>query len=161
MASSCKRWLAFIRDLSMNDPYVALGVTREADADVIKAAYHALLKKHHPDKASNDPAGIERFFEIRAAWESLSASRSHYPVDRDGPRPGAASPHSTTHSRKPPSRSAFVQSSPESPSSARSADRISTRAAYSSLDRLRDAAAALLTYGAGGVLALLALVLFG
>jgi curved DNA-binding protein CbpA len=149
----------------MKDPYAALGVTRGADADVIKAAYHSLLKKYHPDKAGKDPAAIEKFFEIRAAWECLSDSHRRDPVDRDAPGPDAANPHSTPHPKKPPTRSAFGPSSAESPGETRSADRASTPAAYSLLDSLRDGAVALViygVYGVGGVVfALLALVLFG
>jgi len=142
----------------MKDPYIILGIAREADADAIKAAYRALLNKYHPDKASNESAGIEKFFEIVAAWESLSDSRSHSPVDRDG----AANPHSTPYAKEPPTRSAFSPSSAESPAGARSADRASMRAAYSPPNGLREEVVSLVIYGVGGVVfGLLALVFFG
>ena len=34
----------------LRDHYAALGVTPEADHEVIKAAFRALAKKYHPDK---------------------------------------------------------------------------------------------------------------
>ena len=149
----------------MKDPYVILGVAREADPDAIKSAYRAMLNKYHPDKAGKDPAAIEKFFEIRAAWECLSDSHRRDPVDRDAPGPDAANPHSTPHPNKPPTRSAFGPSSAESPGGSGSADRASTPAAYSLLDSLRNGAVTLVihgVYGVGGVVfALLALVLFG
>lgn len=44
-----------------------LGVERAASAAAIKAAYRALVKRHHPD-AGGDP---ERILALNAAWEVL------------------------------------------------------------------------------------------
>lgn len=52
------------------DPYKILEVDHRASAAVIKAAYHALVKIHHPDH-SGDP---KRFKEVTAAYEILSDS---------------------------------------------------------------------------------------
>jgi hypothetical protein len=51
------------------DYYAVLGVAKEADPEVIKAAYRALAKKHHPDSPSGS---AERFRQISSAWEVLS-----------------------------------------------------------------------------------------
>ena len=53
----------------MQDYYAVLGVTKDADPEVIKAAYRALAKKHHPDTSGGS---AERFLQIRRAWEVLS-----------------------------------------------------------------------------------------
>ena len=53
----------------MQDYYAVLGITKDADPEVIKAAYRALAKKHHPDTSGGS---AERFLQIRRAWEVLS-----------------------------------------------------------------------------------------
>jgi curved DNA-binding protein CbpA len=67
------------------DPYAILGVARNATDIEIRAAYHALVAKYHPDKHQGNPleglaaekmAGINRAYEIlseparRAAYDS-------------------------------------------------------------------------------------------
>lgn len=47
--------------------YSVLYVTSEAPPEVIRAAYRALVKLHHPDKGGEE----ERFKKIQAAYESL------------------------------------------------------------------------------------------
>ena len=57
---------------TVEDPYKVLGVTREASADDIRAAYRKLAKQHHPDLNPGDKASEERFKAISAAYELLS-----------------------------------------------------------------------------------------
>jgi curved DNA-binding protein CbpA len=65
------------------DPYTVLGIGRNAtDAD-IRAAYHALVAKYHPDKHQGNPLeglAAEKMAEINRAYELLSdnAKRSAY-----------------------------------------------------------------------------------
>jgi|HubBroStandDraft_4_1064222.scaffolds.fasta_scaffold552921_1 hypothetical protein len=55
------------------DYFDVLGVAKNSDPELIKAAYRALAKKHHPDC----PGGsAERFREITRAWEALSKSQA-------------------------------------------------------------------------------------
>lgn len=54
--------------MSNPDPYKILEVDNRASATVIKAAYHALAKLHHPDQ-NGDP---KKFKEVTAAYEILS-----------------------------------------------------------------------------------------
>ena len=55
--------------MGKQDHYAVLGVAENADPEVVKAAYRALAKKHHPDC----PGGsAERFLEIAGAWKALS-----------------------------------------------------------------------------------------
>ena len=49
------------------DPYAVLGVAPTATAAEIKAAYRALVKRHHPDAGGDD----ERILALNAAWEEL------------------------------------------------------------------------------------------
>lgn len=51
------------------DPYVVLGVPPGADAETIRAAYLALVKRHHPDRhfAEGTPAEFIRVADLRMA----------------------------------------------------------------------------------------------
>jgi molecular chaperone DnaJ len=52
---------------SASDPYAVLGVKPGASAAEIKAAYRALVKRHHPDAGGDD----KRILSLNAAWEEL------------------------------------------------------------------------------------------
>lgn len=52
----------------MRNPYEVLGVRRDADPDVIAAAYRALMRKHHPDARGDEG----RAKEINEAYCILS-----------------------------------------------------------------------------------------
>lgn len=60
--------------------YDVLGVAPDSPEVVIKAAYRALAKEFHPDRADPDAADTNRFIEIQEAYAVLSksASRSEY-----------------------------------------------------------------------------------
>ena len=69
------------------DPYSVLGVGRDASDEEIKKAYHALVKKYHPDRyAGSDLADVagEKMKEINAAYEEIQNIRSG-----KSPDPGA------------------------------------------------------------------------
>ncbi|KAJ5787978.1 Heat shock protein DnaJ N-terminal [Penicillium paradoxum] len=53
------------------DAYAILGVERDARITEINAAYKRLALKHHPDKAGNADATIERFQQVQDAVEIL------------------------------------------------------------------------------------------
>lgn len=55
----------------MRDPYVILGVRRNAGPDEIKAAWRSLAKAVHPDHNQDDPTAAERFAEAGKAYELL------------------------------------------------------------------------------------------
>ena len=58
----------------MDDPYKVLGLKRNATDEEIKAAYHALVKKYHPDKYQNNPLSDlaeEKLREVNEAYELL------------------------------------------------------------------------------------------
>ena len=60
----------------MADLYEVLQVHRRADAEVIRAAYRVLARKHHPDFGGDQA----RMVELNEAWRVLgnSASRAAY-----------------------------------------------------------------------------------
>lgn len=65
------------------DPYSVLGVARTANDAEIRAAYHALVAKYHPDRYQGNPLedlATEKLAEINRAYEILSdpARRADY-----------------------------------------------------------------------------------
>ena len=144
----------------MRDPYVILGVSREDDADLIKAAYLALLKRYHPDKAGNDPEGIEKFLQIRAAWESISNPSHNKRVWDVLHEPNATGRKSASRPQRPSTRPTFV--SPKDQRATSYTESGSSRnVPYSILNYLRYAAETLLICVFASIVGLLALVLLG
>ena len=56
----------------ISDPYLILGLERDADASAIKSAFRALARNSHPDLHPDDGDAEERFKEIQAAYAVLS-----------------------------------------------------------------------------------------
>lgn len=61
----------------MRDPYVVLGVDRNASQDEIKKAYRALAKKYHPDANPNNPEAAEKMKEINAAYDQIQNPQNY------------------------------------------------------------------------------------
>jgi len=66
------------------DLYEVLGVSRNADADAIKAAYRKLARKLHPDVNPDDAAAEERFKEVSEAYAVLSDAKRRRDYDEFG-----------------------------------------------------------------------------
>src|SRR3982751_1201800 len=64
------------------DPYKVLQVDREAEDEVIQAAYRRLARKYHPDLAGT-PEAAARMASINAAWERIGDPASRAAHDRD------------------------------------------------------------------------------
>lgn len=56
------------------DLYKTLGISKDADASVIKKAYRKLAMKYHPDKNPDDKEAEDKFKDIAEAYEILSDS---------------------------------------------------------------------------------------
>lgn len=65
------------------DYYDALGVSRDADQETIKKAYHALAMKWHPDR-NKSPEAEERFKEIAKAYAILKDPKKRARFDTHG-----------------------------------------------------------------------------
>jgi len=78
--------------MAKRDYYEVLGVTRQATADEIKAAYRKAAVKHHPDKNPGDKKAEELFKEAAEAYSVLSDPEKRGRYDRLGHEgvPGAA-----------------------------------------------------------------------
>jgi hypothetical protein len=68
------------------NPYQVLGVSRKASIEAIKAAFHALAKKCHPDRHSEDPGAEQQFKRINEAYGVLKdpQRRAAYDAARPG-----------------------------------------------------------------------------
>jgi molecular chaperone DnaJ len=75
--------------LSIRDYYEVLGVPRDADAETIKAAFHRLARRYHPDR-STEPEAEERFKQVAEAYAVLSdpAKRADYDTHGSTAPPG-------------------------------------------------------------------------
>jgi DnaJ like chaperone protein len=67
---------------SADDPWAVLGVEPGADAAALRAAYHALVKRYHPDRALAEGVPSEfirvselRMADINAAYDRLTGRR--------------------------------------------------------------------------------------
>lgn len=63
------------------DHYKTLGVSRQASADAIKAAYRKLARRYHPD-VSKEPEAEVRFKEVTEAYETLKDPQRRSAYDR-------------------------------------------------------------------------------
>lgn len=59
----------------MKDLYEILRVHPSAEPEVIRAAFHRLAEKYHPDR-NGGPGATERMCELNAAWMVLSDPES-------------------------------------------------------------------------------------
>lgn len=67
----------------MNDYYSILEISRDADPNEIKKAYHKLALKWHPDK-NDSPEASEKFKQLSEAYEVLSDPEKREIYDRQG-----------------------------------------------------------------------------
>ena len=67
-----------------DDYYSLLGLTRNATAAEIKAAYRKLAMKHHPDRNPGNKDAEEKFRKINSAYEALSDDKKRKLYDQYG-----------------------------------------------------------------------------
>ena len=70
------------------DYYIVLGVSRGADLKRIKKAYRTVAKKYHPD-VTRSGEDVEKFREIREAYETLSDEAKRRKYDKELERQGS------------------------------------------------------------------------
>jgi curved DNA-binding protein len=70
-------------DVGTRDHYEALGVSRDASQDEIRAAHASLARKYHPD-VNKEPGAEDRFKEISEAFEVLRDPEKRERYDRLG-----------------------------------------------------------------------------
>ena len=58
-----------------DDPYKALGVSRDATQQQIKAAFRKLAKRWHPDRNPGDPKAADSFKRVQWAYDILGSDR--------------------------------------------------------------------------------------
>ena len=70
--------------MATDDLYKRLQVDPQADSVVIRAAYHALARKYHPDAGGD----LHRMVEVNEAWAVLGNPmlRSAYDTERQSPK---------------------------------------------------------------------------
>jgi curved DNA-binding protein CbpA len=105
----------------MVDPYAVLQVARDAEPEVIRAAFRALARKHHPD-FGGDP---RRMAALNEAWNVLGNRdrRAAHDAGRIGARrsPTGRSGRTSTHAAPPPRRTGPLAAAAERRSEARDA----------------------------------------
>lgn len=70
--------------MAKRDYYDVLGVSREADDQVLKSAYRKLAHQYHPDKNPGNREAEERFKEVSEAYGVLSDPERRARYDRFG-----------------------------------------------------------------------------
>ncbi|HJL43457.1 MAG TPA: J domain-containing protein [Myxococcales bacterium LLY-WYZ-16_1] len=66
-----------------SDPYVVLGVARDATELTIRTAFRQRVRQAHPDLHPTDPDAHERFLQIQAAFEILIDPDRRRRVDQE------------------------------------------------------------------------------
>src|SRR3981081_735965 len=70
--------------MAKQDFYDILGVSKSADADVLKRAYRKLAMQFHPDRNPGDKSAEQKFKDISEAYEVLKDDQKRAAYDRFG-----------------------------------------------------------------------------
>ena len=89
-------------DRPRTDPYVVLGVPRDAGDDEVKAAYRRLALEHHPDRSRGSAEAEERFKAVVEAYGVLSDDVKRAYFDKYGVDGGRRRKRSGRGSRSSP-----------------------------------------------------------
>ena len=67
------------------DPYITLGLRRDADMEAIRRAYRTLSMRWHPDKAAGSAdEAAEKFSNIAEAYDVLTSPAMRALLDKQG-----------------------------------------------------------------------------
>jgi molecular chaperone DnaJ len=83
----------------MTDPYIVLGVSRDASDEEIKKAYRDLARKYHPDNYANNPLADlaqEKMKQINEAYDTITKERAGGKQYRSYSQPGYSSSGSSS-----------------------------------------------------------------
>lgn len=83
-----------------SDPYQTLGVTHDADDEVIRAAWKAQVRKNHPDLVGE--SGAEKTAQVNAAYNLIRTSELRSRYDRDHPNPSGPAAETGHHETSAP-----------------------------------------------------------
>ena len=67
-----------------DNPYVVLGVPKDATNAEIKRVYRKLARQYHPDRNPGDAAAEEKFKSIQAAYDSVGTVEARKEYDSQG-----------------------------------------------------------------------------
>src|SRR2546430_9644126 len=70
--------------MAKQDFYDILGVSKSADADVLKRAYRKLAMQFHPDRNPGDKSAEQKFKNISEAYDVLKDDQKRAAYDRFG-----------------------------------------------------------------------------
>src|SRR3981081_257097 len=70
--------------MAKQDFYDILGVSKSADADVLKRAYRKLAMQFHPDRNPGDKSAEQKFKDISEAYDVLKDDQKRAAYDRFG-----------------------------------------------------------------------------
>jgi DnaJ-class molecular chaperone len=70
--------------VTKKDYYETLGVSRDAGAKELKAAYRKMARKYHPDVNTGNPQAEEKFKQVSEAFAVLSDPEKRAQYDRGG-----------------------------------------------------------------------------
>lgn len=80
----------------MKNPYLTLGVKKDADDETLRKAYRRLSRKYHPDANPGDEGAAKKFHDVATAYDLLKDPIRRDLYDRtgntDAPRAGPADP---------------------------------------------------------------------
>ncbi len=125
-----------------SDHYATLGISPQASQQEVRAAYLRVMRATHPDRARQDPAAAERARQANAAYEALgdAASRAAYDRLLRGAARPETDPDVQARRRRAISHPAYS----------------TDRADYAAMFRRASLRAALVVFGVGTVLLVLA-----
>jgi DnaJ-class molecular chaperone len=74
----------------MRDPYDVLGTSRDASEAELRAAYHKLVQRHHPDHNDGSPESARKFEEVQEAYAKVREMRAASAIRAAGMRAAGA-----------------------------------------------------------------------
>jgi molecular chaperone DnaJ len=77
-----------------DDYYITLGISRNANLNKIKGAYHQKVKQYHPDTSYSKETS-KQFMEIKEAYDTLSNEKKRKAYDEELSRQGSSIPANT------------------------------------------------------------------